>query len=384
MVEAAGVYVHLPYCRRKCAYCDFFSVPWSRPQAVRLTAALCREIAGRLPRLQDALRTVFIGGGTPSVWPEDLLGRVLEALGEHAPAEGWREYTVEANPGSLTAGVTRLLRRHGADRLSIGAQSFDDGVLETLGRGHRAGQIGEAVRRARDAGFERLNLDLIFAVPGQTLTGWRRTLDAAVALDPEHLACYGLTYEPGTPLDRQRRAGRIAAADERTEAAMYEAAIDVLTVAGYEHYEISNFARPGQRCRHNELYWVNGQYVGIGPGATSFLDGLRRTTWRDIEAYIAAMQAGREPPGDSEQLNPQARAGETAMLMLRRIDGLRFDEFAARTGVDARRHFADAIARHVAGGLLAADAAGICLTRRGLLLANEVLADFVAAPAGCG
>lgn len=370
----AGLYVHVPFCRAKCGYCDFYSVPIEGRSASGFVRAALKELAERLP--ERPIGTIFVGGGTPTTLPADGLRLLLMTLSRSAPAA--EEFTVEANPATADELKLSLLRECGVDRLSLGVQSFDDGELALLGRIHQSRQIVESVAAARSAGFANLNLDLIHGIPGQSLEGWRGSLRRAVDLDPEHLSCYSLTYEPGTELFLRRRRGEILPANESLEEEMFESTIDELTAAGFEHYEISNFAKPGRRCRANIVYWENREYLGVGPAAVSYLGGVRRRNVADVGRYVALMESGADAVVDEEErLSPRARAGETAIQMLRMTEGINRGAFLKITGFDARTLFAAQIERFDRLGLLEASEVSIRLTRRGLLVANRVMEEFV-------
>lgn len=377
-MTAVGLYVHVPFCAAKCGYCDFYSRTGEPREMHRLIGAMVAELADGPVARRDDLRieTIFVGGGTPTVLPEPTLEALFSALGQLAKTHAVTEFTVEANPASLDGRKAELLRRCGVDRLSVGAQSFDAAELAVLDRIHGPHDVAETVARVRAAGIRNLNLDLIFGVPGQTVLSWASSLRQALDLEPEHLACYGLTYEPGTPMHRRRAEGRITPADEDAEAEMYLLAIDTLASAGFDHYEISNFARPGSVCRHNLKYWHNEPYVGIGPSAVSYLDGCRWRNVADIRRYVAGMTAGRPNVVEQEQLGARGRAAETAMMWLRLTDGVDRAAFEAATGAELEVLFGDAIRTHAAAGLLEVTERGVRLTRRGLLVADSVLADF--------
>lgn len=382
----ASVYVHVPFCHTICGYCDFYSTVLDRatsgPLVETLICELEQALEGRFdtppaPPLEARIRTLFVGGGTPTTLPPLELSRLLRRLAALPSGDGPPEFTVEANPATVGDRVAHLLVEAGVNRVSIGAQSFDPAELRVLERIHRPAQVEQTVRACRRAGIRALNLDLIFGVPGQTLESWLANLRAALALEPEHLSCYSLTYEPGTPLFEQQRAGRVQPVEASLEAAMYEAAIDTLTAAGFRHYEISNFARPGFECRHNLVYWHNEPYLGIGPSAAGFVGGVRYRNVPDTAEYVRAIRAARPPHVEQERLPPERRARETVMLELRLIEGLERRRFADRFGHDPATLYAEAIARHVALGLLELTPTHLRLTRAGLLLADTVIADFL-------
>jgi len=376
--KVEGLYVHVPFCRRRCDYCDFYSTVLDDRRVDPFVDAVAAELGFWAGRLDLApVRTIFIGGGTPTALPPDALDRLIETILAAAgrPGRPIEEFTVEANPATVDASLAGRLRRRGVDRLSLGAQSFDAAQLARLGRIHGPEATAESVRIARAAGFANVNLDLMFAVPGQTPAGWQADLAAALALGVEHLSCYALTIEPGTPLADQVAAGRVQPLDDETAAGMYRSAIGGLRSAGLAQYEISNFARPGRQCRHNLLYWENRDWLGLGPGAASHLAGWRFRRPPDLGRYLAS--PGRADFEQVEHLSGPAAAGEAAMLALRLRDGLDPDRFAERYGVDPRRLWADAIGRHLGLGLLAWRDGRLQITEAALPVADSVLADFV-------
>ncbi len=386
MPQPLGLYVHVPFCERKCAYCDFYTVQRATPPFARFVDTLLVELARWGEVRRRRLDTVFVGGGTPTELPPAELARLLSAVSSHlvspsAPTDGQPEVTVEANPETLTPERVDTLARGGVTRLSMGAQSFDPAELATLTRTHRISQIEHGMRLAREGGIGQINLDLIFGIPGQSLANWTANLRRAIELGPDHLSCYALTYEHGTGLTRRRDAGLIRPCDEELEAEMFEAAIDILRAAGYEHYEISNFARPGARCRHNVNTWRYREYVGIGPAAAGHLDGKRWRNLPDMDAWMRAIEQGSTARCDEEQLSPPDQLGERAMLGLRMIEGIDVSAFRMEMGVDPLSHFAAPIAEYAARGWLELADGAIRLTRAGLLLADRVAAGFLAAQA---
>ncbi len=372
-----SLYLHVPFCRTLCGYCDFYSERLERRAVPALVDALLRELDHATAEHPGPFDTIFVGGGTPTVLPPAELARLLNAARQLAETEAPLEFTVEANPATVTPAVAQVLRAAGVNRVSIGAQSFDPAELRILDRRHRPEQVAQTVARCRAAGLTRISLDLIFGVPGQSLASWERSLAAALELEPEHLSCYGLTYEDGTPLRARLDAGRVTPLDEDLEAAMFERTRSVLAAAGLRQYEISNYARDGAECRHNLRYWRNEPHLGIGPSAAGFVDDVRYKNVSDMSAYVAAIRAGRSPRVEEETLPPERRARETAMLNLRLIEGIDRAAFAARFGRDPTLLFADALAVHVPAGRLEITPTHIRLTSAGLLLANRVMEDFV-------
>jgi oxygen-independent coproporphyrinogen III oxidase len=288
------------------------------------------------------------------------------------------EVSVEANPDPSLAERLPGLRAAGVNRLSIGAQSFDPHELRVLGRRHTPADVNAAVRAARAAGFSNVSLDLIFGVPGQSEDSWAATLDTVVGLDVEHVSCYGLTVEEGTPYAAWFARDPSAFAGDTHEARLYAIAIDRLRVAGFEQYEISNWAKPGFRCRHNARYWANEPYLGLGVGAASYLGGVRSTHTRDLDAYCDAALAGGAIPGESERLEGAARTGEAIMLALRTVEGVDLHVFRERYGIDVLERYRSVVDDLVANGVLAAGSSQLRLTERGRFVANDVCGAFLA------
>ncbi|HUW20071.1 MAG TPA: radical SAM family heme chaperone HemW [Sedimentisphaerales bacterium] len=371
-MDGLGLYVHVPFCRTKCRYCGFYSEPIIEYDAGAVVCAMIAE----MERYEGVhgVKTVYIGGGSPSsLAREHLLRLVGEAARQNPAAE---EFTVEVNPGQVDEALLRELQRAGVNRLSIGAQSLIQRELDFLGRGHTVGCIGEAVRQGRAAGFDNISLDLIFAIPGSDIDSWKHNLEGAIELGVEHISAYSLSYEEGTPLSRDAAAGVITPVDEDTDRAMYELTIDELAGAGIEQYEISNFARRGFECRHNLNYWANGGYIGIGPGATSYLRGTRSTNFADIDRYVEAVTGGASAVRASETLGGLERACETAVLNLRRRCGIDLAEFKSRTGFDVMELFAGPIQTYQERGLMKKENGRVFLTRQALGIADSVLCDF--------
>ncbi len=373
-----GLYVHVPFCPRKCGYCDFYSTVPAGDECERLIWALLAELDRAFTARSDLrVETIFVGGGTPTFLPVPALERLLARLGRIAVDHGVTEFTVEANPGSLGRDRASVLRANGVNRVSMGAQSFNEAELAVLDRVHSPADIAAGAEVVHRAGFEHFNLDLIFGIPGQTPATWRESLQRAIRLGPDHLACYGLTFEPGTPLHDRLVQGRLLRVAEEMEAELYTAGVAELGAAGFEHYEISNFARPGCRCWHNLRYWHNLPVLGVGPAAASYLDGRRWRNLPDAAEYLRRMAAAEPIAVDEERLSPAERAGETAMLMLRLVEGIGCDEFRALTGFDAERLFAEAVARHAGSGRLIVERGRIRLTDEGRLMADSVILDFL-------
>lgn len=369
-----AAYVHLPFCRHKCGYCDF-AVAAGQDHLIPLyVEALSAELAtlGE-PRPVD---TVFLGGGTPTYLPPKALADVLRAVHRWLPLRQGGEFSVEATPESVGDETIAVLADQGVNRLSLGAQSFHADLLARLDRVHSADEIAPAVERVRRR-IDNVSIDLIFGVPGQSLAQWTSDLDAALRLSPDHVATYGLTYEKGTPLWKSRHRGEVAALPEELELAMYESAMDRLAAAGLEQYEVSNFARVGRRCRHNQTYWANEAYFGFGVGAARYVDGVRELNCRNTQDYIRRVFAGESPTMQSESLPPEESARETAAMQLRRAEGIDRDLFRVQTGFDLDALLGDRARWYVDEGLLADDSTGLRMTRRGRCVADSLAVKVV-------
>jgi oxygen-independent coproporphyrinogen-3 oxidase len=365
-----GVYVHVPFCSHRCDYCDFAT--WTdRAHLVDDYVDACiADVTTRVAAGQPEATSVFFGGGTPSLLAGPQLARVLDAI----PRASRAEVTVECNPDSVDAAKLGAYRDAGVNRLSFGVQSMRPHVLAALGRTHDPANVDRAVALARDAGFENLNVDLIYGAAGETLADWRATLEAAVELGPEHVSAYALTVEPGTSLGRRVEAGTTAAPDDDDQADKYALSDDLLAAAGFEWYEVSNWARPGRECAHNRCYWEGTDYVAVGCAGHGFTDGERWWNVRTPERYVAAIGSGRSARAGAERLAPGARAEESFALALRTKRGAAVD-------ADARREVDDL----AAAGLLVAAGGRVVLTRQGRLLASEVTTRLLlAGAAGAG
>ena len=371
----AALYVHLPFCPYICPYCDFAKVPYRADRAERYLRALRAEIAAA-PAVTGT--TLYLGGGTPTTYDGATLAALIVELRARFALPADAEITCETNPDAVRAEDLVTLAAAGVNRLSIGVQSFDPVELRVLGRRHTSRDVAAVVAAARVAGITNIGVDLIFGVPGQTEASWRASLAAAVALDVTHCSTYGLTIEDGTPYARWYAREPQAFCDEASEARWYEIAMVTLEEAGFEHYEISNFARPGMRSRHNAMYWRNVPYLGFGVGAASYREGVRSVHTRDVDAYVSAALVGAPIPGEREMLQGAARLGEAIMLALRTCEGVDAGAFRARYDVDVVGTYRGVVERLAADALIVHDARGFRLTRRGRLVANDVCGAFLA------
>ncbi len=372
--EPRAAYLHVPFCRHRCGYCDFTLVAGRDDLADDYLRAMQVELSQlEWPREVD---TLFFGGGTPTHLEPSQLKSLLTLAREWFVLAPGYEFSVEANPFGLTNEKIHLMADAGVNRLSLGVQSFDESLLKLLERDHCDADIVSAVERLR-CRFENISLDLIFALPGQSLSHWRETLRRAIELRPTHISTYGLTFEKGTTFWTRREKGSIQQLPNELEHDMYAAAMDDLAAAGFEQYEISNFARPGFRCRHNQTYWQALPYFGFGPGAAHYLNGRRESNHRSTTTWIKRIHAGQSGIAFQEELTPIARAREALVLGIRQIAGVSRQQFLATTGFDLDVLAGTEIKRQVAAGRVEDFGDGIRLTREGRFVADSVVVDFV-------
>lgn len=384
--QPAGVYVHWPFCARKCPYCDFYTFGREHRNfhaAPAYLEALLSEIrrggpaipAGTQPARID---TIYFGGGTPSLLEPAQLNEILTALCSRFDVAENAEITIEVNPTAAEAERLGPYRELGVNRLSIGCQSFQNRFLEILGRDHDAEAARRVPRLARELGYDNISIDLMFGLPKQSLHDFEFDLQAALELQPEHLSAYGLTLHEGTPFARWDREGRWPARDVEDEAAMFERLIERMAGAGYEHYEISNWARPGRESRHNRKYWSRCDIFAFGASAHGVLGGLRFSNPRDLKGYMETAAAGSPDFSVVEDApaGERARAGEVMMLALRRLPGVGWDELTGWIGADPRTLYAAELDELNRGGLLETGETGLRLTRRGLMVADRVMERF--------
>lgn len=377
MPNAIGCYVHIPFCVRKCAYCDFNSYSgYTDGSVARYVQALTQEI--RSAPHSAPVDTIFFGGGTPTAIPAADEAALLRAVLDTLPVTPDAEITTEANPGTMDVQQLAVLRAAGFNRISFGVQSFDPGLLKTMDRIHSADEAKAAVRAARAAGFENISLDLMFGLPRQTLTQWQDTLQQGLELGTDHLSLYSLIVEEGTGFYTLQQKGRLPLPPDDLAADMYEMALETAQSAGYDQYEIANFAKPGRESRHNLHYWRNEPYHAFGCGAVSYLDGVRRTRLKSPAQYAAAIEEGRDLTLSEETLTDDETMAETMILGLRLTrEGIDCQRFCARFGIDPRVKFAAEIETFTRRGLLEVAGDHLRLTPQGVFLASEVMVAFV-------
>ncbi len=374
----SGLYIHIPFCERKCAYCDFPSWAGRQTDAARYLAALVQEAAlWRQARGPMAFDTVYVGGGTPSLLPAGALEGLFDILQNTFDLTDVTEFTVEANPGTVDAAKLSSLRRTGANRLSFGVQAAQDELLQRIGRIHTWAQFVAAVEMARAAGFANLSGDMMTGLPGQTADDAADTAERLAALGLDHVSCYGLVLEEGTPLARAVEAGRETVPDDDAERDSFHRAKAVLLGHEFERYEISNFAKPGRACRHNLNYWARGDYLGLGCGAASHFSGWRRENAPSLDDYLAAVEEGHLPPGEEHRLNQDEQLFETVMLALRTGAGMSEKRIMSDFALDFYAKWRSVIDKLMIQGLLYRQNGIIALTERGMDLQNTVLMEFM-------
>ena len=375
------LYIHIPFCVKKCSYCDFLSAPATEQTKEAYMAALFAEIGGRAKDYKERIVTsIFIGGGTPSLLSADTIRQLMEHIREGFSLASDVEITMEVNPGTVTAEKLTAFYAAGINRLSIGMQSAQEQELKILGRIHDFDGFCQVYREAVEAGFTNINVDVMSGLPGQTLASYKDTLEKVLRLEPmpQHISAYSLIVEEGTPFAAMADRGELPLPEEDTERAMYEETIEVLAGYGFHRYEISNYALDGYECRHNVGYWIRRDYLGFGIGAASLIGNVRFQNGRDLNAYLAHPLACRE---EQQSLTTQEQMEETMFLGLRLIRGVSYPEFARCYGQTLEEVYGEVIARNVADGLLTVreDETGrrLMLTGRGLDVSNYVMAQFL-------
>lgn len=374
MTNKIGLYLHIPFCVRKCSYCDFLSAPAPPHKQAEYVACIKKEIAAYRGRGYEA-DTVFFGGGTPSLLSAEWMEELLEELHRSFFIADSAEITVECNPETVDEGKLSAMKRAGVSRISFGLQSASDRELLLLGRIHSYARFLEAFRSAENAGFDNINVDLMSAIPGQTEASWEETLSKVISLRPAHISAYSLIIEEGTPFfDRQ---GELALPDEDAERRMYYRTEKLLSQAGYKRYEISNYAKPSRECRHNLKYWTGGEYLGIGLGASSFFAGARYHNPANMAEYSAACEDLAALKREEEFLTKKQRMEEFCFLGLRLTDGISREEFFRRFGLPIEEVYGEALDKYLSLGLLEKNGDGIALTARGIDVSNQVFLGFL-------
>lgn len=367
----AGLYIHIPFCKSRCIYCGFFSTT-SLSLQDRYVAALCSEMSGR----PSTVSTIYIGGGTPSQLSAENMQRLIGHIFSVYDVADEAEITVECNPDDISEDYARMLKQLGVNRISMGAQTFADDRLRFLRRRHTAQQVETAVKILRNAGFRNISIDLMFGFPGETLDDWDEDISRALALDVEHISAYGLMFEDNTCLKQLLDEGKVSEIDEETSLAMYDRLITRLTDAGYEHYEISNFAKPGRRSRHNSSYWQGTPYIGIGAAAHSYDIHTRRWNIDNLMEYITAIETDTASY-EYEILDDTMRYNETVMTGLRTIEGIRLSSIEEEFGIKYKEILLDNAEQHIDNGNLARENDVLRLTRKGLFVSNMVMSDLM-------
>ncbi len=376
-MNKVGIYIHIPFCRSRCSYCDFATGAYDAELCERYVRAVAKEI-NSFDAGDDEVDTIYFGGGTPSLLTPAQVETILDSVHKNFHVAAQTETTMEMNPGTVTPETLRAYRSLGINRASFGAQTFDDEHLRRLGRAHTADDTRRTFDYLRAGGYKNISLDLIAALPGQTLVAWSSNLDEALRLRPEHLSLYLLEIHEGTPLGRQLKRGRLPQPDEDVAAEMYRLMLERTAAGGYEHYEISNFCLPGYESRHNTKYWTGAPVFGFGCSAHSF-DG-RNTRWsneHDAQTYVEAIESGRAAVVETIELDARELSAENLFLGLRLMRGIDLPEHQARFNQDVRIKYEDDLARLIEAGLIELSGERLKLTRSGALLSNEVFATFV-------
>ncbi len=387
--DSIGIYIHIPFCVKKCPYCDFTSFTTGAIPEDEYIRALIKEMKSRKGEGQNnVVETIYFGGGTPSLLSPKGVAAILEAVSKNfkISTSTEPEITLEINPGTVNLEKLKGYRGAGMNRLSIGVQSLNDGLLITLGRIHNRQEAIEAYESAREAGFDNIGIDLIHSIPGESLSDWKRELNEVVLLGPEHISAYSLTIEEGTPFHCQLQKGLLALPSEETQVDMLLTAGETLEKAGYEHYEVSNFSLPGFRSRHNQIYWKGGEYLGLGVSAHSYISGqgsgvsgqrTRTGNCSNLGEYFRLINEKGNAAIEEEMVTKEKAMGEAVFLGLRMLEGVNLEVFKERFGVGIETAFPIAVNELIEKGLLEMTQGHLRLTKQGLLLLNEVSVRFV-------
>ena len=379
-MNSLGLYIHIPYCLHKCGYCDFNSHKINTEEMESYVTALLREMEhySQGSAGERKIATIFLGGGTPTTLPIHWLEKILKNIRNCFRVSDNCEITFEANPATVSLEPLQRMRTAGYNRISIGVQSFHEHELKLLDRVHSVEEIHMTVERAREAGFDNLSLDLMFALPGQTMALWKDNLAQALAKNPEHLSTYNLTIEPETAFHTLQAKGKLTLPPDDFQLEFYKKSIQTLTGAGYQHYEISNFCKPGKQCQHNLIYWNNGDTLGLGAGASSYLGGSRFKNYNLPSRYIREIETEGTAVEFSEQLEPRRAMGETLMLGLRLREGMSIPPFEERFQTSFHKTYDQVISSLAEKNLITLDDNRIALSPKGLFLADSVILEFIA------
>ncbi len=376
MIQDIALYIHFPFCRRRCSYCSFVSYQGRESDIPQYVKALNKELL--LRSADQRVSSIYFGGGTPSLLSPGQIHEILSVIHSHFAVDQASEVTLEANPGTVDDIYLAAVIKAGINRLSLGVQSLDDGELALLGRIHTAAEARDTVQFARNAEFTNLSLDLIYGLPNQTLASWFKTLDEAIGLNPEHISLYPLTLEDDVPMRLAIQRGEVPPIDSDLTADQYELAQDMLAARGYNYYEISNWAKQGYECQHNLVYWHNLPYLGAGVAAHSYIDGHRFANTTDLDSYLDAFSRNLPPARElDEEIGPELHLSETVILGLRMSEGIGLDDIKHRFGIDLLRHYEQQVGETASLGLLECTSGRLRLTRRGRLLGNEVFWRFL-------
>lgn len=369
-----GVYIHIPFCKQKCKYCDFLSFTKYNEEYIQ---CLKQEIVDFNKKSEYQVKTIFMGGGTPSIIKAEDISEILKLVYENYDVDANAEITIEANPGTLNREKLGIYKKAGINRISMGLQSVDNNMLKELGRIHTFEEFCENYKLARECGFDNINVDLMSALPGQTVKNWQHNLETIAAMAPEHISAYSLIIEEGTPFFEKygEREDLLPSEDEERE--MYHLTKELLQKAGYNRYEISNYAKPGYECRHNISYWKRIDYIGFGLGAASLIEEVRHTNYSDMSEYIRRLKEKNIPVEDTEKLLKNSQMEEMMFLGFRMIEGVSYKEFKEKFKVEMKSVYGDVIEKFLAEELLEDKEGRIKLTERGLDISNYVMSEFL-------
>jgi oxygen-independent coproporphyrinogen-3 oxidase len=384
MKKDISIYIHIPFCIKKCTYCDFISFDNKNSLKEKYIDSLLKEISLYISALEQYnLKSVFFGGGTPTVINERSIDEILQniykafKIDKEDISESGIEVSIEGNPGALTERKIKKYLASGVNRLSLGLQTINTDELQVMGRIHTAEEFYNSYNLARKNGFENINIDIIFGIPGQTVNTFKKTLNAVIEMNPEHISCYSLKLEEGTKLYKRVKTKEIQEISDEMDRKMYHLAVSELKKAGYIHYEISNFARTGFECRHNKVYWTGGEYLGLGAGAHSYMNGTRFNNKESIEEYINMLENSEKPVSNEEKLSIEEKMSEYMILGLRLIKGISISGFEETFHEDISAVYGKKIDLLLKKKLIKKDENSIVLTKKGLDLANQVFIEFI-------